>query len=93
MNPAQFDRFAIALAEGLLATARQIDPWRAQGESLEQYALDVSLLMLEKVQTHGVEAIMHYHLVTQGAFRLACEALGIENNLRSIERFLEQDHG
>ena len=66
MNPVQFDRFAVALAEGLLATARQLDPWHVSSESLEQYALDVARLMLEKVQTHGVEAITHYYLITHG---------------------------
>ena len=89
MIPAQFQRFAKAYAPAVLTAVLECRISTGD-ETAEEYALSISLPMLDRLERYGLQSIGHYYLNgAGGAFRRTCEALGIPNTRRAIEDFLE----
>jgi hypothetical protein len=81
IDPARLEAFATAHVSSVLAAVqRERWPWHGE-QSVEDYALEVTLAMVESVKRAGIEAIEHYYLnAFGGALRATAAALGIEAN-------------
>ena len=90
MNSTRFQTFALAYAPAVRQAAVSSGVHLLPGETVEDYALRVSIDMLDRIEAKGVEAVQHYYLNTYGgAFKTVAAELGIAPTTRAIQDYLD----
>jgi len=90
MNPDRFTTFAEAYVLAVEEACKNLGAYRLPSQSLKEFALDVALTMLERVQAKGVAAVEHYVInAVGGAFSATCAALGLQNNSRALQDYID----
>ena len=93
VTPARFQAFAEAYAPAVMAATLDLAPFLGN-KSANEFALDATLAMLDRIERAGVHGVDHYVLNTRGgAFRRTCEALGlgIVNPARALQDYLDKE--
>lgn len=90
MNPDRFKSFALAYATAIKDAAVRSGVFLTTGETIEAYALQTTMDMLDMIEAKGVEAVQNYYLNTYGgAFRAVGAELGIPGTAKAIQRYLD----
>ena len=90
MNPARFQTFALAYTTAIKDAAVRSGVFLTPGENINDYALRVTMGMLDRIETLGVESVQHYYLNTYGgAFRAVGVELGIPGTAKGIQNYLD----
>lgn len=92
MNPARFESFALAYAPAIRQAAVRSGVHLLPGETVENYALRVTMTLLDKIEAKGVESVQNYFLNSYGgAFKSVAAELGIAPTIRAIQDYLDGD--
>lgn len=90
MNPVRFQTFALAYTTAIKDAAIKSGVFLTPGETVEGYALQVTMDMLDMIEFKGAEAVEHYYLNTYGgAFRAVGAELGIAGTAKAIQNYLD----
>lgn len=90
MNPDRFQTFALAYATAVKTAAIRSGVFLVPGETIDDYALRITITMLDMIESKGVESVEHYYLNTYGgAFRAVGAELGIPGTAKGIQNYLD----
>ena len=92
MNPERFKSFALAYAPAIRQAAVRSGVFLPAGETVEDYALRVTMDLLDMIESKGVESVEHYFLNTHGgAFREVGAELGVPGTTKQLQNYLDGD--
>lgn len=90
MNPTRFQAFALAYAPAIRQAAVRSGVFLPTGETVDDYALRVTMDMLDMIEAKGVESVEHYFLNTHGgAFREVGAELGVPGAAKALQNYLD----
>ena len=90
MNPVRFQSFALAYAPAIRQAAVRSGVFLAPGETVEDYALQTTIAMLDQIEAKGLKAVQNYYLNNYGGAFLAVGAeLGIAGTAEGVQKYLD----
>lgn len=85
-DPERVEQFAAAYVGAVMVAAKELNAWLGP-QSMEDYAVAITLGAVDMVNAAGVESIAHY-VLNRVALPLTCQALGIENSIAALDDFV-----
>lgn len=86
LDPERVEQFAAAYVGAVMVAAKELRVWLGP-QSMENYAIAVTLGAVDMINAVGVESIAHY-VLNRAALPLTCAALGIEDSVEALDNFI-----